>query len=92
MCLSHNPFSQVTSLFIIKSWCNRRQEMFFCPQYKVRYFWPFAIFPRTFAFYGYLVLHFPTPTNTGISENFIFQKSHTKRKMGSGGAVELVQL
>ena len=30
--------------------------MFFCVQYKAGYFWPFAIFPRTFSFYGYFVL------------------------------------
>ena len=29
--------------------------MFFCAQYKPGYFWPFAIFPRTFSFYGYFV-------------------------------------
>ena len=30
--------------------------MFFCVQYKAGYFWPFAIFPRTFSFYSYFVL------------------------------------
>ena len=34
--------------------------MVFCPQYKAEYFWPFAIFPRIFSFYGYFVLRSPT--------------------------------
>ena len=34
--------------------------MFFCLQCKAGYFWPFTIFPRTFSFYGYFTLRFPT--------------------------------
>ena len=51
MCLSHNPFSQATSLiFIIKSWrwAYPKAGDVFLPKYsKLGYFWPFAIFPRT---------------------------------------------
>ena len=52
MCLSHNPFFQVTSLiFIIKSWCQtepKAGDVFFCPQHiKPEYLWPFTIFSRT---------------------------------------------
>jgi len=62
MGLSHNPLSQVTSLLTLGAEHNQRQEMFFCPQCKAGYFWPFAIFPRTFSFYGYFALRFPTTT------------------------------
>ena len=60
MGLSHNPLSQVTSLLTLGAEHNQKQEMFFCPQYKAGYFWPFAIFPRTFSFFGYFALRFPT--------------------------------
>ena len=60
MGLSHNPLSQVTFLLTLGAEHNQRQEMFFCPQGKAEYFWPFAIFPRTFSFYGYFALRFPT--------------------------------
>ena len=60
MGLSHNPLSQVTSLLTLGTEHNLRQEMFFCLQCKAGYFWPFAIFPRTFSFYGYFTLSFPT--------------------------------
>ena len=60
MGLSHNPLSQVTSLLTFGTEHNQRQEMFFCLQCKAGYFWPFAIFPRTFSFYGYFTLSFPT--------------------------------
>ena len=60
MGLSHNPLSQVTSLLTLGAEHNQKQEMFFCPQCKAGYFWPFAIFPRTFSFFGYFALRFPT--------------------------------
>ena len=60
MGLSHDPLSQVTSLLTLGTEHNPRQEMFFCPQCKAGYFWPFAISPRTFSFYGYFALRFPT--------------------------------
>ena len=63
MCLSHNPLSQVTSQLTLGAKHNQRQEMFFCLQCKAGYFWPFAIFPRTFSFYGYFALCFPTVRN-----------------------------
>ena len=62
MGLSHNLLSQVTSLLTLGAEHNQRQEMVFCPQCKAGYFWPFAIFPRTFSFYGYFALCFPTLT------------------------------
>ena len=51
MCLSHNLFSQATSLiFIIKSWRQaypKAGDVFLPEHTKPGYFWPFAIFPRT---------------------------------------------
>ena len=72
MGLSHNPLSQVTSLLTLGAKHNQRQEMFFCLQCKARYFWPFTIFPRTFSFYGYFALRFPT-----IFQCHIFLPFHT---------------
>ena len=46
--------------------------MFFCPQCKAEYFSPFAIFPRTFSFYSYFALRFPT-----IFQCHIFLPFHT---------------
>ena len=79
MGLSHDPLSQVTSLLTLGTEHNPRQEMFFCPQCKAGYFWPFAISPRTFSFYGYFALRFPT---TCLLRNWLQLGPDTEQQTG----------
>ena len=79
MGLSHDPLSQVTSLLTLGTEHNPRQEMFFCPQCKAGYFWPFAISPRTFSFYGYFALCFPT---TCLLRNWLQLGPDTEQQTG----------